>query len=57
MSQNHATTDGILGRDQFDNPTLNTGGQYHGNAPWFYKFRAQIGIRYLARTFPRIYAT
>ena len=33
MSQNHATTDGILGRDQFDNPALNTVGQYHGNAP------------------------
>ena len=57
MSQNHTTSDGILRRDQIDNPALNTVGQYHGNVPWFYKFRAQIGIRYLVRTFMRTYAT
>ena len=57
MSQNHSTTDGIPVWDQIDNPTLNTVGQYHGNVPWFYKFRAQIGIHYLVRTFPRTYAT
>ena len=56
MSQNHSTADGIPGRDQIDNPTLNTIGQYHGNVPWFYKFRAQIGIRYLVLTFLRTYA-
>ena len=57
MSQNHSTADGIPGRDQIDNPALNTVGQYHGHDPWFYKFRAKIGIRYLVRTFPRTYAT
>ena len=57
MSQNHSTADGIPGRDQLDNPALNTVGQYHGNVPWFYKFRAQIGIRYLVRTFLHTYAT
>ena len=57
MSQNHSTTDGIPRRDQIDNQALNTLGQYHGNAPWFYKNRAQIGIRDLARSFPRTYAT
>ena len=57
MSQNHTNSDGIPGRDQIYNPTLNTVGQYHGNVPWFYKFRAQIGIRYLVHTFPRTYAT
>ena len=57
MSQNHSTADGIPGRDQIDNLELNTVGQYHGNVPWFYKFRAQIGIRYFARTFPHTYAT
>ena len=48
MSQNHSTTNGIPGRDQIDIPTLNTMGQYHGKFPWFYEFRAQIGIRYFA---------
>ena len=57
MSQNHLTADGILGWDQIDNPVLNNVGQYHGHVPWFYKFRAQIGIRYLVRTFTRTYAT
>ena len=57
MSQNHTTSDGIPGRDQIDNPTLNTMGQYHGSNPWFYTFRAQLGIHDLARTFPRAYAT
>ena len=57
MSQNHTTSDGIPGRDQIDNTTLNTMGQYHGYVPWFYKFRVQIGIHYLVRTFPRTYAT
>ena len=57
MSQNHTTSDGILGRDQIDNPALNTLDQYHGNAPWFSNFGAQRGIRDLARTFPRAYAT
>ena len=57
MSQNHTTSDGIPGRDQIDNPALNTMGQYHGNVPWFPKFRAQMTIRDLARTFPRAYAT
>ena len=57
MSQNHSTADGIPGWDQVDNPVLNTVGQYHGNVPWFYKFRAKIGIHYLVRTFPRTYAT
>ena len=57
MSQNHTTSDGIPGRNQIDNPALNIIGQYHGNAPWFYKNRVQIGIRDLARTFPRAYAT
>ena len=57
MSQNHTTSDGIPGRDQIDNPALNTMGQYHGKNPWFYKFRAQLGISDLARSFPRTYAT
>ena len=57
MSQNHSTADGIPGRDQIDNQVLNTLGQYHGNVPCFPKFRVQIGIRYLSRTFPRAYAT
>ena len=57
MSQNHSTADGIPGRDQINNPMLNTLGQYHGNSPWFYKFRAQIGIRDLARTILRAYVT
>ena len=57
MSQNHTTSDGIPGRDQIYNLALNTVGQYHGNVSWFYKFRAQIGIRYLVRTFPHTYAT
>ena len=57
MSQNHTTSDGIPGRDHIDNPALNTMGQYHGSNPWFYSFRAQLGIRELARTFPRTYAT
>ena len=57
MSQNHTTSDGIPGRDQIDNPTLNTMGQYHGKVPWFYKFRAQLGIRDLTHNFPRAYAT
>ena len=35
MSQNHISSDGIPGRDQIDNPTLNTMGQYHGSNPWF----------------------
>ena len=57
MSQNHTTSNGIPGRDQIDNPTLNTMGQYHGNTPWYSKFRAQMTIRDLARTFRRAYAT
>ena len=57
MSQNHTNFDGIPGRDQIDNLVLNTVGQYYGNVPWFYKFRAQIGIRDLARNFPHAYAT
>ena len=57
MRKNHTTSDGIPGRDQIDTPTLNTMGQYHGKVPWFYKFRAQLGIRDLARSFPRVYAT
>ena len=57
MSQNHTTSDGIPGQDQIDNQALNTMGQYHGNTPWYSKFRAQKGICYLARTFPRAYAT
>ena len=57
MSQNHSTTDGIPGRDQIDIPVLNTMGQYHGNTPWYSKFRAQIAICDLVRTFPRAYAT
>ena len=57
MSQNHSTADGIPRRDQIDNPALNIVGQYHGHVPWFYKFRAQIGIRYLVHTFTRTYAT
>ena len=57
MSQNHSTADGIPGRDQIDNQALNTLGQYHGNAPWFYKNKVQIVIRDLARYFPRAYAT
>ena len=57
MSQNHTTSDGIPGQDQIDNPVLNTMGQYHGKIPWFYEIRAQIGIRDLALTFPRAYAT
>ena len=57
MSQNHTTSDGIPGQDQIDNPALNTMGQYHGYVPWFYKFRVQIGIRYLVRTFLHTYAT
>ena len=57
MSQNHSTTNGIPGRDQIDIPALNTMGQYHGNTPWYSKFGAQNGIRDLARTFPRAYAT
>ena len=57
MIQNHSTSDGIPGWDQIDNPVLNIMGQYHGYVPWFYKFRAQIGIHYLVRTFPRTYTT
>ena len=57
MSQNHSTTDGIPGQDQIDNQALNTLDQYHGNAPWFYKNRAQIGIHDFVRSFPRTYAT
>ena len=57
MSQNHTTSNGIPGWDQIDIQVLNTMGQYHGKNPWFYKFRAQLGIRDLARTFLRAYAT
>ena len=57
MSQNHTTSDGIPGRDQIDNQALNNLGQYHGNVPWFPKFRAQMGIHDLVHTFPRAYAT
>ena len=57
MSQNHSTSDGIPGWNQIDNPALNTVGQYHGHVPWFYKFKAKIGIRYMVRTFTRTYAT
>ena len=57
MSQNHTTSDGIPGRDQIDNPVLNTMDQYHGNAPWYSNFGAQKGIRDLACTFLRTYAT
>ena len=57
MSQNHTTSDGIPGGDQIDNQALNTMGQYHGKNPWFYKFRVQLGIHDLARTFPCTYAT
>ena len=57
MTQNHTTSDGIPGRDQIDIPALNTMDQYHGKFPRFYEFRAQIGIHYLVRTFPRTYAT
>ena len=57
MSQNHLTANGIPGWDQIDNPVLNTVGQYHGHVPWFYKFRARIGIRYLVHNFMRTYAT
>ena len=57
MSQNHTTSDGIPGRDQIDNQALNTVGQYQGNTPWYSKFGVQKGIRDLARTFPRAYAT
>ena len=57
MSQNHTTSDGIPGWDQIDNQALNKMGQYHGNTPWYSKFGAQKGIRDLARTFPRAYAT
>ena len=57
MSQNHTTSNGIPGRDQIYNQVLNTMGQYHGNTPWYSKFGAQKGIRDLARTFPRAYAT
>ena len=57
MRQNHTTSDGIPGRDQIENPALNTMGQYHGSNPWFYTFRAQLIIRDLARTFPCAYAT
>ena len=57
MSQNHTTSDGIPGRDQVDNPVLNTMGQYHGNAPWYSNFGAQKGICDLARTFTPACAT
>ena len=57
MSQNHTNTNGIPGWDQIDIPALNTMGQYHGKFPSFYEFRAQKGIRFLVRTFPRTYAT
>ena len=57
MSQNHTTSNGILGWDQLDIQALNTMGQYHGKNPWIYNFRAQLGIRNLARTFSRAYAT
>ena len=57
MSQNHLTANGIIAWDQIDNPTFNTVGQYHGNAPWFYTFGAQTVIHDLGRTYPRIYAT
>ena len=57
MSQNHTNSNGIPRWDQLDIQALNTMGQYHGKNPWFYIFRAQLGIRDLARTFPRVYAT
>ena len=57
MSQNHTTSDGIPGRDQIDSQALSTMGQYHGNTPWYSKFGGQKGIRDLARTFLRAYAT
>ena len=56
MSQNHTTSNGIPGWDQIDIQALNTMGQYHGKNPSVYIFRAQLGIRDLARTFPRTYA-
>ena len=57
MSQNHITSDGIPGRDHIDNPALNTVCQNHGNAPWYYNFGAQKGIRDLGCNYPRAYAT
>ena len=57
MSQNHTTSNGIPGWDQLDIQALSTMGQYHGKNPWIYNFRVQLGIRDLARTFPRTYDT
>ena len=57
MSQNHTTSNGILGRDQINHIALNTVSQNHGNAPWYSKFGAQKVIRDLVHTFPRAYAT
>ena len=57
MSQNHTTSDGILGQNQINHTTLNTVCQNHGNAPWYSNFGAQKTICNLARTFPRAYAT
>ena len=53
MSKNHTTSSGILGRNQINHTTLNTMCQNHGNAPWYYKFGAQKGIRDLGRTYCR----
>ena len=57
MSQNHTTSDGILGQNQINHTALNTVCQNHGNAPWYYKFGAQKGIRDLGCTYPHAYAT
>ena len=57
MSQNHTNSDGILGRNQINHTILNTFCQNHGNAPWYYNFGAQKGIRDLGHTYPRVYAT
>ena len=57
MSQNHTTSDGILGWNQINHTALNTMWQNHGNAPWYYNFGAKKGIHVLGRTYLHAYAT
>lgn len=57
MSQNHTTSDGILGRNQINHTVLNNMCQNHGNVPWYCNFGVQKGIRDLGRANPHTYAT
>ena len=52
MSQNHTTSNGILGRNQINHTALNTVCQIHGNAPWHVIFR----VHTLLSLFKPVYA-